>query len=95
MGLPWPRRRLMTTTSRPLRPQRSAASVELVAEGDGRGATEEARMQNFAGTTAGDGTDLNSPFAEALAKRLPERGLAIQLPGGSVRDDVLAATRPK
>jgi hypothetical protein len=52
-------------------------------------------MQNFAGTTAGDGTDLNSPFAEALAKRLPERGLAIQLPGGSVRDDVLAATRPK
>jgi hypothetical protein len=44
------------------------------------------------GRTAGDGTDLNSPFAEALAKRLPEPGLAIQLLGGTVRDDVLAAT---
>jgi uncharacterized caspase-like protein/Tfp pilus assembly protein PilF len=44
------------------------------------------------GRTAVDGTDLNSPFAEALAKRLPEPGLAIQLLGGSVRDDVLDAT---
>jgi formylglycine-generating enzyme required for sulfatase activity len=44
------------------------------------------------GRTAGDGTDLNSPFAEALAKRLPEPGLAIQLLGNNVRDDVLAAT---
>jgi uncharacterized caspase-like protein len=44
------------------------------------------------GRTAADGTDLNSPFAEALAKRLPEPGLAIQLLGGTVRDDVLAAT---
>jgi general L-amino acid transport system substrate-binding protein len=44
------------------------------------------------GRTAGDGTDLNSPFAEALAKRLPEPGLAIQLLGNNVRDDVLVAT---
>jgi TPR repeat protein/uncharacterized caspase-like protein len=44
------------------------------------------------GRTASDGRDLNSPFAEALAKRLPEPGLAIQLLGGSIRDDVLAAT---
>jgi Caspase domain len=44
------------------------------------------------GRTASDGTGSNSPFAAALAKRLPEPGLAIQLLGGSVRDDVLAAT---
>jgi uncharacterized caspase-like protein len=44
------------------------------------------------GRTASDGTSANSPFAEALAKRLPEPGLAIQLLGGNVRDDVLTAT---
>jgi hypothetical protein len=44
------------------------------------------------GRTASDGSSANSPFAEALAKRLPEPGLAIQLLGGSVRDDVLGAT---
>jgi TPR repeat protein len=44
------------------------------------------------GRTASDGSSANSPFAEALAKRLPEPGLAIQLLGGNVRDDVLAAT---
>jgi hypothetical protein len=44
------------------------------------------------GRTASDGVGSNSPFAEALAKRLPEPGLAIQLLGGNVRDDVLAAT---
>jgi serine protease Do len=43
------------------------------------------------GRTASDGNG-NSPFAIALAKRLPEPGLAIQLLGGNVRDDVLAAT---
>jgi hypothetical protein len=37
-------------------------------------------------------SDANSPFAEALAKRLPQPGLAIQLLGGLVRDDVLRAT---
>ena len=45
------------------------------------------------GRTASDGTGAaNSPFATALAKRLPEPGLSIQYLGGSVRDDVLAST---
>jgi hypothetical protein len=44
------------------------------------------------GQTASDGTGGNSPFASALAKHLPEPGLAIQLLGGKVRDDVLVAT---
>lgn len=44
------------------------------------------------GQVASDGKGSNSPFATALAKRLPEEGLAIQLLGGRVRDDVLAAT---
>ncbi len=44
------------------------------------------------GQTASDGRGANSPFAEALAKRLPQPGLPIQLLGGLVRDDVLRAT---
>ena len=44
------------------------------------------------GQTASDGTGANSPFAEALAKRLPQAGVPIQMLGGMVRDDVLAAT---
>ena len=44
------------------------------------------------GQVAADGTDGNSPFALSLAKRLPEPGLPIQLLGGVIRDDVLAAT---
>jgi hypothetical protein len=44
------------------------------------------------GQTASDGHGANSPFAEALAKRLPQPGLPIQLLGGMVRDDVLRAT---
>lgn len=45
------------------------------------------------GMTAADGQGTeNSPFATALAARLPEPGLAIQLLGGRVRDDVLRAT---
>lgn len=44
------------------------------------------------GQTASDGAGGNSPFATALAKHLPEPGLAIQLLGGKVRDDVLVAT---
>ena len=45
------------------------------------------------GMTAADGAvAANSPFATALARRLPEPGLAIQLLGGRVRDDVLRAT---
>ena len=44
------------------------------------------------GQTASDGRGGNSPFAEALARRLPQPGLPIQLLGGLVRDDVLRAT---
>ncbi len=44
------------------------------------------------GQTATEGTGSNSPFAVSLAKRLPEPGLPIQMLGGAVRDDVLAAT---
>lgn len=45
------------------------------------------------GQTAADGVGaVNSPFATALARRLPEVGLPIQLLGGRVRDDVLRAT---
>lgn len=47
------------------------------------------------GQTASDGRGANSPFAEALARRLPQPGLAIQLLGGLVRDDVLRATGDK
>jgi hypothetical protein len=44
------------------------------------------------GQTASDGRGANSPFAEALARRLPQPGLPIQLLGGLIRDDVLRAT---
>ena len=44
------------------------------------------------GQTAADGSGDNSPFALALAKRLPQPGLALQFLGGAVRDDVLAST---
>ena len=44
------------------------------------------------GQTASDGTGGNSPFAEALARRLPQPDLPVQLLGGAIRDDVLAAT---
>lgn len=44
------------------------------------------------GQLASDGNGPNSPFASALATRLPEEGLAIQLLGGRVRDDVIAST---
>lgn len=45
-----------------------------------------------AGSTAADGDGANSPFAEALAKRLPQPGLEISLLFRNVRDDVLAKT---
>ena len=45
-----------------------------------------------AGATAADGEGSNSPFAEALAKRLVEPGLEISLLFRSVRDDVLRKT---
>jgi uncharacterized caspase-like protein len=45
-----------------------------------------------AGSTAADGDGANSPFATALATRLPQPGLEIGLLFRSVRDDVLAAT---
>ena len=44
------------------------------------------------GQTATDGGGFNSPFAESLAKRLPQPDVPLQLLGGLVRDDVLAAT---
>jgi Caspase domain len=45
-----------------------------------------------AGATAADGDGGNSPFAEALAKRLPQPGLEISLLFRTVRDDVLTKT---
>lgn len=45
-----------------------------------------------AGSTAADGEGANSPFATALARRLPQPGLEIGLLFRSVRDDVLSAT---
>jgi uncharacterized caspase-like protein len=45
-----------------------------------------------AGATAADGAGANSPFAEALAKRLTQAGLEISLLFRSVRDDVLQST---
>ena len=44
------------------------------------------------GQVASDGNGLNSPFAVSLARHLPQPGLALQLLGGAVRDDVLKAT---
>lgn len=44
------------------------------------------------GQVAADGNGANSPFASALANRLAEPGLPVQMLGGAVRDDVLAAT---
>ncbi len=44
------------------------------------------------GKTAMDGEGDHSPFASSFARRLPQAGLPIQLLGGMVRDDVLAAT---
>lgn len=44
------------------------------------------------GQTAADGSGGNSPFATSLAKRLPQPDLPVQLLGGAIRDDVLAAT---
>jgi hypothetical protein len=45
-----------------------------------------------AGATAADGEGENSPFAQALARRLPEPGLEISLLFRAVRDDVLQRT---
>ena len=45
-----------------------------------------------AGATAADGAGANSPFAEAMAKRLVQPGLEISLLFRSVRDDVLKTT---
>lgn len=44
------------------------------------------------GQIAADGTAGNSPFATSLAKRLPQPDVPVQLLGGLIRDDVLAAT---
>ncbi len=47
------------------------------------------------GQTAADGSNGNSPFAQSLASRIEQPGLAIQMLGGLVRDDVMAATSGK
>ncbi|MFU7527865.1 caspase family protein [Qipengyuania sp. ASV99] len=44
------------------------------------------------GAFAFDGADGNSPFALALARRIVQPGLPVQMLGGMVRDDVLVAT---
>ena len=44
------------------------------------------------GAFAYDGADGNSPFALALARRIVQPGLPVQMLGGMVRDDVLIAT---
>lgn len=44
------------------------------------------------GQAAADGAGSNSPFATSFARRLAQPGLAVQLLGGMVRDDVLQAT---
>jgi uncharacterized caspase-like protein len=44
------------------------------------------------GEVAVDGQGANSPFAEAIARWLPEPGLQLQLLGGKVTDAVVAAT---
>lgn len=48
-----------------------------------------------AGETASDGVGGNSPFARALAARIPQPGVDIRLMVSQVRDDVLAATARK
>ena len=47
------------------------------------------------GQVAADGAGNNSPFATALAKRIVEPGLPVQMLGGAIRDDVLSATGGK
>lgn len=44
------------------------------------------------GERAADGSGVNSPFAEAVARTLPKPGLPVQLLGGVIRDDVMGAT---
>jgi len=44
------------------------------------------------GAFAYDGADGNSPFALALARRIVQPGLPVQMLGGMVRDDVLIST---
>jgi Caspase domain/Tetratricopeptide repeat len=48
-----------------------------------------------AGQTASDGVGSDSPFAIALAKRLPEPGVDVRILVSKVRDDVLAMTGGK
>lgn len=70
------------------------AGTRAVTQGLGRLEVDDVLVIYAAapGQTAADGDGANSPFASSLARRLPEPGLAIQLLGGVVRDDVLAAT---
>lgn len=45
-----------------------------------------------AGSVSYDGTNLNSPYAAALVRRLPQPGVDIRIALGKVRDDVVATT---
>lgn len=75
-------------------PFKSAAAVTTVTSGLAQVDVDDVLVIFSAapGKTASDGGGANSPFAEALAKRIPEPGLVIQRLGGVVRDDVIAAT---
>lgn len=44
------------------------------------------------GERAADGSGANSPFAEAVARAIPQPGVPVQLLGGVIRDDVMGAT---
>lgn len=44
------------------------------------------------GERAADGSGVNSPFAEAVARAIPKPGVPVQLLGGVIRDDVMEAT---
>ena len=75
-------------------PFKSASSVAAVTNGLAQVDVDDVLVIFSAapGKSAADGDGTNSPFARALAKRLPEPGLIIQRLGGVVRDDVIAAT---
>jgi hypothetical protein len=70
------------------------SEVRAVSQGLGEIKTDDVLVIYSAapGQTAMDGVGANSPFAEALARRLPEPGMEIHLLGGKVRDDVLKLT---
>lgn len=75
------------------------AATRMVTRGLGRQEADGVLVLYAAapGQVAADsvGTSKNSPFATAFARRLSETGLALQMLGGRVRDDVISATKDK